>query len=341
MITIKKHGKILEPTNLPFETQAVLNPAVFQDGNSVHIIYRAIDADGLSCLGYARLEGPNTVIERWQKPYMYPKLKVESKGMEDPRIVRIDGTFYLTYVAHNGKDAVTALASGGDILNLKRDFTLSPKIPYKEAGKIFRYTKLKDEYYFFESYYQKYCGGNVLIWHKDLILFSEKVNGQFYFLERILPDIQVLSCDDLGEMKDKYYWIHHLMHLCDSVLLEPLHGFEGRHLGGGAPPIRTEKGWLVIYHSAQETNDHRVYYGAAALLDLEDPSKVIGRLPYPIISPDEGYETTGLVNNVVFPTGTAVFGEDLYIYYGAADKYIAVGSVNLNSLLDELLKHPA
>jgi beta-1,2-mannobiose phosphorylase / 1,2-beta-oligomannan phosphorylase len=336
MLKIERLGRILEPTTQSFETRAVLNPAVYQDDNSVHIIYRAIDDNYLSCLGYAKLEGPTKVVERSNIPFLFPQKKVESKGIEDPRIVKIEDEFVMTYVVHNGRDAVTAFSSGKDLRNLRRGFVLSPKIPYSEAGRIFSYSKIKDEYYFFEAYYQKYCGSDVLIWHKDLIPFPEKINGQYFLLERILPDIQLVACDSLDQLKDKYFWINHIMRLSDQVILEPLHGFESRHLGGGCPPIKTDQGWLIIYHSAQETNKKRVYYAGAALLDLDDPHKVLARLPYPLISPEEDYELSGTVNNVVFPTGSAIFGDDLYIYYGAADTFIAAAKVSMAKLLQEL-----
>ncbi|MFC1678475.1 pesticidal protein Cry7Aa [Patescibacteria group bacterium] len=339
MIKLKKHGVILKPTNNNFETRSVLNPGVCQDGQNVHLIYRAIDENYLSSLGYARLNGPTTVDERWDKPFMFPKYKVEKCGIEDPRITKIKDTLYMTYVVHNCRDAITCFSYGDDLFNLKRGHLISPKIPYKEAGKIFQFSKLKDKYYFFESFYQKYSEPNVLIWHKDCILFPEKINGKYAMLQRILPDIQLMYFGDFSELENKYFWINNIMHLAETVIMEAQHGFESRHLGGGCPPIKTEAGWLLIYHSAQARNKGRIYYGGAALLDYKNPLKVIARLPYPILSPEENYETTGIVNNVAFPTGSAIFDNVLYIYYGAADKYVAVASININELINELHKH--
>ncbi|MCU0679213.1 MAG: pesticidal protein Cry7Aa [Planctomycetes bacterium] len=339
MIPVKREGVILKPTDNNFEKQAVLNPGVYQDGDNVHVIYRAIDENFVSRLGYALLSGPLEVKERWDRPFMEPKLKIESRGLEDPRLVKIEDTFYLTYVAHDGKNAVSAYATGPDLFNLKRDGVISPQIKYRDAAKVFSYTKLKDEYYFFESFYREYNGQNILIWHKDCILFPEKIDGNFLMLERILPDIQLVSCESLHQLKDKYFWIYHLMNLSIFVLIEPEHGFEARHVGGGCPPVKTPAGWLLIYHSAQEFNKKRVYHAGAALLDLKQPQKVIARLPEPLFSPMVDFELAGTVNNVVFPTGTAVFGDTLYIYYGAADTVIAAASVKLDDLINELLKH--
>lgn len=337
MVKVEKLGLILEPTQNPFETRAVLNPAVFQDGNDIHVIYRAIDNDYLSVLGYARLSGPTTVVERWNKPFMAPKLKAESKGLEDPRIVKIEGSYYMTYVAHDGKNAVTYFAEGPSLFELKRGHMVSPKIMYKEAAEIFRYQKLKDDYYFYEAFYKEFGGKNVLIWHKDCILFPEKVGGQFKMLQRILPDIQIIGFDDFSQFKEKYFWIHYLLdELAENVVLESEYTFEERNVGGGCPPIKTPDGWLMIYHGVHENNTTRTYSAGAALLDLEDPSKLIAKLPYPLFTPSNEAESVGLVNNVVFPTGTAQFGDDLYIYYGAADTRIAVAKVSLAELLAEL-----
>jgi len=339
MINVKREGKILTPTELPFESKAVLNPGVWQDGNQVHLVYRAVDNTRVSSFGYAKLQGPTKVVERWDKPFMSPTLAVEKCGLEDPRITKIGDTIYMTYVVHDGKNAISAYSYGPDLFNLKRGHIISPKIPYKEAGKIFSFSKLKDDYYFFQSFYQQYGGRNVLIWHKDCILFPEKINNSFLMLQRVLPDIQLLKFESFNELKDKYFWIYNLFNLSGNVLLEGEHGFESRHVGGGCPPIRTPAGWLLIYHGAQEFNKKRIYSAGAALLDLADPHKVIARLPVPLLSPEADYELYGSVNDVVFPTGAAIFDNSFYIYYGAADNCIACASVNLNQLLEELLQY--
>ena len=107
--------------------------------------------------------------------------------------------------------------------------------------------------------------------------------------------------------------------------------------GGGCPPIETEHGWLLIYHGVHDTVKGFVYCACAALLDLENPQKEIARLPYPMFKPEFDWELHGVVDNVVFPTGTALFEDTLYIYYGAADKHIACASLSLSALIAELL----
>lgn len=339
MIKVRREGIVLKATNNEFENLSVLNPGVIQEGNTVHMIYRAIDKDYISCLGYAKLEGPKKIVERWDKPFLYPKYKIEKKGIEDARITKIGNTYYLTYVVHDGKHALIAYSAGNDLFNLKRGGVISPKITYDRAGKLFRHSKLKDDYYFFESFYKQYNGKNIYVWEKDGIIFPEKIKGKYAMLHRILPDIQLIYFKDFDFLKDRYNWMEYLMHLEKHVVLEGKYGFELRHIGGGAPPIKTSKGWLLIYHGTEESNQGRVYHAGAALLDLKNPQKVIGRLPYPILSPEKDYELSGHVDQVIFPTGTAIFDKRLYVYYGAADSHIAAMSVDLNELLKELGKH--
>jgi predicted GH43/DUF377 family glycosyl hydrolase len=116
-----------------------------------------------------------------------------------------------------------------------------------------------------------------------------------------------------------------------------LYDHESKYIGGGCPPIETSQGWLLIYHGVKETEKGFVYSACAALLDLDNPSKEIARLPYALFSPEYEWELNGEVNNVVFPTGTAVFGDTLFIYYGAADERIACASLSITALVEKLI----
>jgi predicted GH43/DUF377 family glycosyl hydrolase len=338
MIKVKKEGIILEPTKLAFENLSVLNPGIYQAGDYVHIFYRAINNDHYSCLGYARLKGPLDVIERWKTPFLKPQYKYESHGIEDARVAKIKDEYYMTYVAHDGKNALIAYSHGRDLFNLKRGGIISPQLSYNVAGRLFDYSKLNDKYYFFKSYYKDNVSPRVKLWDKDGLMFPEKINGKFALVHRILPGIQAAYFTNFNQLKDKNFWIEHIKHLSKFVIMEGMHGFEARNIGGGAPPIRTKHGWLLIYHGVEPLNKGRIYHAAAALLDLKNPTKVIARLPYPLFSPDQKWEQNGLVPKVVFPTGTAIFKDRLYIYYGAADNHIAVASVRLDALIKELLK---
>ncbi len=338
MLKVKKHGVILEPANKEFESQGVMNPACIKEGNSVHMFYRAVRWGNNSTIGYARLEGPLEVVERSKKPFMSPRFKYEKQGLEDPRIVKIDDTYYMTYVAYDGKDVLTAYAVSKDLKKFKRMGVITPRITYSEAEKWLRYSKLKDSYFFFESYYKDTVAENVLLREKDTFFFPKKIKGKFALIHRIIPDIQVIYFRDFRELTPEF-WKRYLKHLSRYVVLEQMYSYESRNIGGGCPPIETDKGWVLIYHAVEGSNMGKIYHAGAALLDKKDPCKVIGHLKKPLFSPEERWERVGVSNNVVFPTGSAVFDEKLYIYYGAADKRIAVASVNLDDLIEEMLKN--
>ena len=176
MFEVKKLGVVLEPTKLHFEDTAVLNPGVYQDGKNIHMFYRAIDKNHKSCIGYARLNGPTEVVERWNEPIIEREFEYESKGVEDPRIVKIDDIFYMTYVAHDGKNAVTAYATSSNLKNFKKCGIITPQISYHEIKEIFADSHLKDAYRLFSSFYEEEAGQDVFLWEKDVTFFPEKIN---------------------------------------------------------------------------------------------------------------------------------------------------------------------
>jgi predicted GH43/DUF377 family glycosyl hydrolase len=169
------------------------------------------------------------------------------------------------------------------------------------------------------------------------MFFPKKIDGKFALLHRILPDIQLMYFKDFKDLTLDF-WEDYFKTLCNHIVLESKHWYETRNIGGGAPPIETKKGWLIIYHAVDDMDCGRTYRAGAALLDKKDPTKVLGHLHHPLFSPEKDWELKGVVNQVVFPTGTAIFGKKLYIYYGAADKYIAAASVDLDKLLKSLTK---
>ena len=125
MITIKREGIILEATHLDFENEGVINPAVIVAGGEIHMFYRAVQVGNISSIGYCRLDNPLKVVYRQKKPILYPEFDYESHGMEDPRIVKIEDTYYMTYTAYDGDNAVGALAISKDL----RQFTRIGRIP--------------------------------------------------------------------------------------------------------------------------------------------------------------------------------------------------------------------
>jgi len=343
MIAVKKHGVILKKTKNSFENEGVFNPAIYQDKQIVHMFYRAVRQGNFSCIGYCKLSGPLKVVERSKDPVFYPENSNEFQGVEDPRLIKIDDTFYLTYTAYDGINAFGAYAISKDLKKFERKGVITPKFTFEEYSELIRKNceKISHFHIMFYDLFLRYklsnlMKGKIYVWDKNLVFFPKKINGKLALLHRLYPSIQILYFNNPNELTVEF-WKNYISDLRKHIVLSPKNIHENSHIGAGCPPIETAKGWLLIYHSAQKTSKGLIYHVSAALLDLNNPQKVIGRLKKPLFSPTESYELKGNVNNVVFPTGTAIFKEDLYVYYGAADSCIAVASVNLNMLLNELL----
>jgi predicted GH43/DUF377 family glycosyl hydrolase len=341
MIEVNKEGVLLASTELEFENEGVLNPAVMRDGDSVHILYRAVRQGNYSSIGYCRLDGPLTVAERWDKPFMVPEFDYETQGVEDPRIVKIDDLFYLTYTAYDGTNARGAFATSNDLWHFKKQGLIVPQITYSKFLSFAESAKKVNENYYrnHKFYYQDADPEKkIMLWDKNVIFFPRRINGNLVFLHRIRPGIQIVFVKDLKELTNEF-WGDYFLDFHEHIVFDPVFKHESSYVGSGCPPIETEHGWLLIYHGVEETDRGRVYSACAALLDLNDPSREIARLPFPLFSPEYNWELVGEVNNVVFPTGTALFGETLFIYYGAADSLVACASVKLPALIAELLNY--
>lgn len=340
MIEVKKEGILLSRTNQEFESEAVLNPAVIREGDSVHMFYRAVRNGNKSTIGYCRLDGALTVAERWDKPFMVPEFDYESQGVEDPRIVKIDDTYYMTYTAYDGVNARGALATATDLMHFEKQGVIVPPMTYAEfVYLVEKAGKVNENYYHNHKFYYQEADPEekILLWDKNVVFFPRRIEGNLVFLHRIRPGIQLVSVKSLKDLT-KEFWKDYFLNLQDHIALDPVFDHEADYIGSGCPPIETEHGWLLIYHGVQDTNKGLVYSAcAAALLDINNPLKVVARLPYALFSPEYKWELIGDVNNVVFPTGTAQFGDTLFIYYGAADSHIACASLSLSALMTELL----
>ena len=339
MITIKKEGILLNKTLLGFENEGVLNPATIKEGNYVHLFYRAVSKGNYSSIGYCKLNGPLTIEERSDTPVIFPQFDYEAHGVEDPRIVKIEDLYYLTYTAYDGVNALGALATSKDLKTFEKLGIIVPQITYDEFSHLAKSKGIINEKYLRYNEHERIKekhGKKILIWDKNVIFFPRKINGKLHFLHRVRPDIQIVCINNLQELTTEF-WQKYFLNLNEYIALTPKHKHEVSYIGGGCPPIETEHGWLIIYHGVHDTIKGYVYSACAALLDLHNPQKEIARLPYALFNPDHIWELIGEVNNVCFPTGTALFGDTLYIYYGAADEQIACASVSLSELLNELL----
>jgi len=340
MLKIEKQGIILGPTENPFENESVLNPAIVQVGETIHMFYRATSTGNKSSIGYARLDGPLDIVERDTKPIISPTEDYEVHGVEDPRVVLFEGLYYMFYTAYDGYNAKIAYAVSKDLKNWEKKGIISPKIKYKfAANNYFKNSKIKADYYKFEEFYTYKGNIDLDIWDKDAFIFPERFDNKIALIHRILPDIQIAFADNLEDFQKEDYWTDYVSHLNEHILMEGTLSHESRSIGAGAPPIKTQAGWLLIYHSVKEVNNKKFYLACAALLDLNNPRIVIGKLQHPLFRASFPWEKGGVLGKtteVVFPTGTAIFDDELYIYYGTADTHIAVGSVKIEELLHKL-----
>ncbi len=298
------NGPLLErrPENA-WESRAVLNPAAIRDGENVHLLYRAVEGENFSTIAYARMDASGKVLQRDDQPVILRELEIEQHGCEDPRVVLLDGTYYVFYTGYDGQKYRICLAATRDFRRYQKFGIIGPDQP-----------------------------------DKDAFIFPEKIDGKVAFMHRIAPNIQLAWFDDMEHLRhpEPDYWPRHLKDIQAHTVMGREFAWERRKIGGGPPPLRTEAGWLLIYHGVDEKFTYRA---GAALLDAKNPLKVIARLPYPILEPEREYEQIGDVNFVVFPEGAVLFGDELQIYYGGADKVVGLAIGKLSHLVDELWKH--
>jgi predicted GH43/DUF377 family glycosyl hydrolase len=341
MIEVIKHGIILEKSTDGFENEGVLNPAAIDHDGTIYLFYRAVSKGNHSTIGLCTLTDPLIVDNRQDEPVIFPQNDYECQGVEDPRIVKIEDKFYLSYTAYDGVNALGAIACSTDLLTWHKSGIVVPQITYDE----FRHLAeskghINEKYlrYNIQKSTHEKPDKNILIWDKNVILFPRKINDKFYFLHRIKPDIQIACVDNLEDLNAEF-WQKYFLRFNESIVIAPKYKHEVSYIGGGCPPIETKEGWLIIYHGVYDTVKGYIYTACAALLDLENPSKLIARLPYPLFKPEHSWEVRGEVNNVCFPTGAIVREGQLYIYYGAADKRIGCASINMSDLIIELLQN--
>jgi predicted GH43/DUF377 family glycosyl hydrolase len=164
--------------------------------------------------------------------------------------------------------------------------------------------------------------------NKDCAIFEDKIGDKYYALHR--PSSPQLGGNYiwLAESPDLIHWGNHR---CIATTRPSL--WDSARVGAGAAPIKTEDGWLEIYHGAN--SEHRYCLGAL-LLDLEDPSRVLARSEQPLVEPTAPYERTGFFGNVVFTNGHHVEGDTIYLYYGASDEVICGATLSIHEILDML-----
>lgn len=164
--------------------------------------------------------------------------------------------------------------------------------------------------------------------NKDAVLFPEKIDGQYVMIDRPSGTGKREGSIWITYSPDLIYWGR------AKAILEPEPGWRNFKVGISTPPIKTEQGWLSLYHGVRDTASGRVYRIGALLLDLKNPEKVNGYTPYFIFGPEEYYERTGDVPNVVFPCGLIEESDGwVKMYYGAADTCIGLAEARINDLI--------
>ncbi|MDZ4752106.1 MAG: pesticidal protein Cry7Aa [Flavobacteriales bacterium] len=339
MLSVKKEGVLLEKSHHGFENEGVLNPAVIAEGGEIHMFYRAVSKGNYSSIGYCKFSDPLKIVLRHDVPVLFPQFEYESHGCEDPRIVKIEELYYLTYTAFDGVNALGALAISRDLLHFEKQGLIVPQLTYKQFSRLAHSKESINEKYLRYNDHGGLIernGRSLFIWDKNVIFFPRRINGKLCFLHRVRPDIQIVAVQSLDELTPEF-WQNYFLHIEDCIALGPKYEHEVSYVGGGCPPVETKEGWLLIYHGVRDSVSGYIYSACAALLDLENPSIVLARLPYALFQPEFNWETIGETSNVCFPTGCVVEGDTMYVYYGAADEQIACASFSMTELLKELL----
>jgi predicted GH43/DUF377 family glycosyl hydrolase len=280
---------IVSPQGSGWESAGTFNPAVVPRDGRIVMIYRAQDANGTSRLGYAE-STDGTHFKRRPEPVLSPETEYEKDGgVEDPRLVKFGGTYYLTYTGYNKKDAQLCLATSRDLIHWERKGVILP--PYK---------------------------GNWNVgWTKSGAILPQKSNEKYwmYFLGTSADHTDQTG---LAYSTDLIHWIEATKL---PILPKRAGKFDSRVVEPGPPPIIEKDKILLIYNGA---DDHLVYRTGIAVFSRDDPTKLVSRSDEPLFAPEKDWEKSGQVPNVVFVEGMIEKDGRRLLYYGGADKYIGI-----------------
>ncbi len=305
LFTRHSANPIIQARDLPYQANAVFNAAATRCGDDTLLLMRVEDRRGLSHLTAARSRDG---VTDWRidarptfsaDPENHPE---EIWGIEDPRITRVDelDLWAVVYTAYSRGGPLVSLATTRDFKTFERKGVVMPP---------------ED---------------------KDAALFPARFNGRWAMLHRPVPGFAGVGAHIwISFSPDLKHWGDH------QILLPARKGgwWDANKVGLSPPPLRTEKGWLILYHGVRNTASGCIYRLGLALLDLQDPTRLVARADEWVFAPEEVYETDGDVDKVVFPCGWLVEGDDVRIYYGGADKCIALATARVSELLDWLEKH--
>lgn len=293
------HNPIINPRDIPYPCDCVCNPGAVCVNGETLLLLRVIDQMGASHITVARSKDGETDWQIDPEPLLAPtdhNLPYEVYGCEDPRVSFLEDREEYA-ITYTGFSPLGA----GVCIAVTKDFKTVQRFGLVLAPN-----------------------------NKDASIFPRKIDGKYWMLHR--PALGSMEHIWLAESEDLVHWGRPWM------IIEERGGpwWDGEKVGGGPPPIETPDGWLIIFHGVQQTSHGPIYRVGLALLDLNDPRKVIRRLPRWVFGPKETYESTGLIPGVVFPTGTIVEGDDISLYYGAADTRVAMAKSKISLLLTAL-----
>lgn len=290
-----------------WERKGTFNPAAIELGGQVNILYRAVSDKDVSTIGLAISSDGLSIDERPNKPIYVPRANFEKNmggdrnfGCEDPRVVKIGEYLYMTYTAYDGNTPRVAISSIKEDDFLKKNWKswTEPKVVTPEG-----------------------------VPNKDAAIIPRQINGKFIILHRVHENICAYILSSLDFSKEQ-------INQCID-LIGPRRGmWDGNKVGIAAPPIKTSKGWLLLYHGVSWSTVYRV---GAVLLDLHDPTTVLARTAVPLFEPEEEYERRGVMPNVVFPCGLVNKKDTCFMYYGAADSTVGVATFSLKEILKRLV----
>jgi predicted GH43/DUF377 family glycosyl hydrolase len=318
-----KDNPIIKPVSDHYwESRAAFNPGALYEEGRVHMVYRAIGDQDVSVLGYASSADGTNFDQRLNEPIYTPKEPFECSspfskgtayspyasgggcygGCEDPRLTKIGNKVYMTYVAYDGwgppRVALTSI-SLDDFIH--HTWHWEKPVLISRPGQV----------------------------NKNACLLSEKIDGKYVIFHRIFPDILIDYVDDLA-FDGKTRW------LTGKDKIPPRSGYwDSRKVGVGAPPIKTDDGWLLIYQAVGDWDASRYKMGAM-LLDKKNPAKVLHRSIKPILEPTEWYENEGYKAGVAYPCGAVIMNKKLHVYYGGADMVTCVATAPIDEFLDHL-----
>jgi predicted GH43/DUF377 family glycosyl hydrolase len=330
---------IVVPGLYEWRMATVFNPGALYDEGRFYLYERA--AGGLRpfhCyIGMLESDDGVHFSHVSDQPVFTPEMAGSKYGsVQDPRVVKIEDSYYMTY-------AYRPYAWNSHPTGLGVPESYEVQFPGFSGRSEENQTRSGIAVSTDRLHWEHLCWATPAdVDDRDVILFPEKIDGKFWLLRRPLqfvsPDhASIQSIDAPGiwicSSKDLHTWSEAVM------IARPEQAWEGGRIGGSTPPIRTDRGWLVLYHGVETLYPptKRVCYRLGAMmLDLADPTVVLARTSRPIMEPEAYYERFGLyIPNVIFPTGNVVVDGVLYLYYGVCDTAIALATVPL----DELVAH--